>query len=196
MTQPNLLDSPGVQEPEPEDSLVRRARDGDADAFGVLIERHQKAVAGMLISLLHDLDAAEDAAQQAFLKAYKNMKSFEGRSSFRTWVCRIAINEARTRMRWQKLRHWLSFDAPAGEDGGTWEERLREACPSENQEALERKLELERAMGELSPREREISALRLEGYALNEIAEILAVSEGTVKSTLFTATRKMRKSLS
>jgi RNA polymerase sigma-70 factor (ECF subfamily) len=187
-----------VPVPETDEELVRRARAGDAEAFGGLIERHQKTVASFLLSMFHDPDAAEDAAQEAFLKAFRGLGRFEGRSSFKTWVSRIALNEARSRLRWAKLRSWLSLDAPRGDDdGSSWEERLRSARPGPAEdEELEKKLDLERAMAALSPREREIAALRLEGYSLGEIAQSLEVSEGTVKSTLFSATHKMRKRLS
>src|SRR5258706_2107719 len=130
-----------------DEDLVERTRSGDAEAFGELIERHQKAVAGFLLSMLHDLDSAEDAAQQAFVKAFQGLASFEGRSHFRTWVSRIAINEARSRMRWTGLRRWLSLDAPMGDGDEAWEGRVREASPAGGEgEALERKLDLERAL--------------------------------------------------
>lgn len=182
---------------ETDEELVRKARSGDVEAFGALIERHQQPVAGFLISVLHDMDSAEDAAQLAFVKAWEGLASFEGRSSFKTWVSRIALNIAKSRMRWERLRRWLPLDAPRGEDGDGWEESVRSAATgSDEQDLLERKLELERAMGALAPREREVAALRLEGYSLGEIAQVLRVSAGTVKSTLFAATRKMRLRLS
>lgn len=181
---------------EPDEDLVLKARSGDAEAFGMLIERHQKAVAGFLLSVLHDLDGAEDAAQLAFVKAFKSLSSFEGRSSFKTWVSRIALNVARSQLRWAKLRRLAALDAPQGEGDRSWEDTLREACPGRDEgEVLERKLDLERAMQALSPREKEIAAMRLEGYSLGEIAETLEVSVGTVKSTLFEATHKMRERL-
>lgn len=180
---------------ETDDELVRKARAGDAQAFGELISRHQKAVGGFLLSVLHDVDSAEDAAQAAFVKAFQGLRSFEGRSNFKTWVSRIALNVAKSQLRWRKIRGWLPLAGPVGDDGN-WEDRLREAAPKDEREALEKKLEFERTLEGLSPREREIAALRLEGYSLGEIAGTLGVSTGTVKSTLFTATRKMRDRLS
>jgi len=181
-----------------DEDLVRRSRLGDTEAFGALVERHQKAVAGFLLSMFRDMDIAEDAAQQAFVKAFRCLGSFRGRANFKTWVSRIAINEARSRLRWAKLRRWLSFDAPpAGSERGSWEERLRASIGApDEKEALERKLDLERAMAALGRREKETAAMRLEGYSLGEIAAVLGISEGTVKSTLFAATRKMRERLS
>lgn len=184
----------GVSSKESDEQLVARARAGDTEAFGILIERHQKVVAGFLISLFHDLDAAEEAAQKAFVKAFSSLAGFQGRSSFRTWVSRIALNVARSELRWASLRRWLSLDASRPTDSRPWEETLRALrTGSDECSALSRRLDLENAMEELAPREREVTALRLEGRALGEIAEILQVSEGTVKSTLFDATRKMRR---
>lgn len=192
---PNLSVLPNVKDEEADEELVRRARTGDRDAFGELIQRHQRAVGGFLLSVLHDVDAAEDAAQQAFVKAFQNLDSFEERSSFKTWVSRIALNVARSQLRWAKLRGWLPL-VPAGDEDGRWEDRVRDLVHGDEREALEFKVDLERAMTALSPREREIAALRLEGFALDEIAGVLGVSTGTIKSTLFTATRKMRQRLS
>jgi len=181
---------------EPEESaLIERARGGDRDAFGVLVDRHHAAVMGFLMTVGRDADLAEDCAQEAFLKAFRSLNSFEGRSSFRTWVSRIALNEVRGRWRWNKVRGLLSLGQ--GEDAEVDVESLRtDAGSSDELAALERRMELERALAGLGRREREIAALRLEGYALHEIAELLGISEGTVKSTLFDATRKMRERLS
>mgnify|MGYP001586247491 CR=1 FL=1 len=191
---PNLSSPPGVDiEEETDEQLVLKARGGDARAFGTLIERHQKPVAGFLLSLLGNLDLAEEAVQEAFVKAFQSIESFQGRSSFRTWVARIAVNAARSRQRWARLRQWLSLDAPAGEDGESWAARLGD--DGADLKRVERRLELERAMTGLSPREHEVAALRLEGYALGEIGAVLGVSEGTVKSTLFTAVHKMKGKL-
>ena len=179
---------------EPEDALIERARGGDASAFGQLVERHRGAVFGLLLGLLRDWDSAEDAAQAAFVKAYRSLGSFEKRSSFKTWVCSIALNEGRGVLRWRKLRGWLPLGGGQEDDDG-YETAAREAAAPDELAALERRLELERAMKGLGPREREIATMRLEGWALGEIAEALGVSEGTVKSTLFDATRKMREKL-
>lgn len=188
--------APQASRQQEETELLSKARSGDGDAFGALIERHQKSVAGFLLTVLHDVDAAEDAAQQAFVQAYKNLPDFEGRCSFKTWVSRIALNVARSHLRWSKLRGWLSLDG--GMDGERpWEDTLLPAAGGLTEmEALERKLDLERAMSHLSPREKEVTALRLEGFSLAEVASVLDVSEGTVKSTLFEATQKMRRRLS
>ncbi|MBI5630609.1 MAG: sigma-70 family RNA polymerase sigma factor [Elusimicrobia bacterium] len=179
---------------ETDEQLVFKARAGDAEAFGTLVDRHQKPVAGFLLSLLGNLDLAEEAAQEAFVKAFQSIESFQGRSSFRTWVSRIAINDARSRQRWMSFRKWLPLDAARGDHGESWTHCLGDG--EVEREHVERRLELERAMSDLSPREREIAALRLEGYALGEIGAVLGVSEGTIKSTLFTAVHKMKEKLS
>jgi RNA polymerase sigma-70 factor (ECF subfamily) len=183
-----------------DEELVDRTLKGDTRAFGVLIERHQKPVVGFLLTMFHDLDLSEDAAQQAFVKAFENLRSFQGRSEFRTWVCRIALNAALSNLRWARLRRFFSGGwAEESQQSVGWEDRLartvKSSADSDEMDRLERKLELEKAMTDLSGRERQIASLRLEGYSLSEISKILDISEGTVKSTLFSATRKMRKKL-
>ncbi len=180
---------------EQDRGLVERACAGDLEAFGTLVERHQPAVVGFLMTVCRDVDLAEDCAQQAFIKAFRAIGSFQRQSSFRTWVSRIALNEARAHWRWRKLRNWLPIGG-SSEDGIS-EETLRSKTASQDElAALEKKMELERAMASLGRREREIAAMRLEGYQLGEIAQVLGISEGTVKSTLFEATRKMKERLS
>jgi len=180
---------------EQEGGLIERARAGDVDAFGTLVERHQPAVVGFLMTACRDASLAEDCAQQAFIKAFQAMVRFKGQSSFRAWVSRIALNEARAHWRWRKLRGWLSLGGGSDEDGVAEESLRTKAGPQGELEALERKLELERAMSGLGRREREIAAMRLEGFQLDEIAQTLGISQGTVKSTLFEATRKMKERL-
>jgi RNA polymerase sigma-70 factor (ECF subfamily) len=180
---------------ETDEELVHKAQAGDAEAFGVLVERHQKPVIGFLMTMFHDLDLSEESAQQAFVKAFQALGTFEGRSDFSTWVSRIAVNAARSHLRWAKLRRWFP-GRPDEDDDASWDEKLKGVVPkSDEMDLLEKKLALENAMTDLSAREREIAALRLEGYSLGEISGILEISEGTVKSTLFTATRKMRRRL-
>ncbi|MBI3548011.1 MAG: RNA polymerase sigma factor [Elusimicrobia bacterium] len=177
-----------------EDALLGRARAGDRNAFGELVLRHRQAVFGLALRLLRDWDSAEEATQIAFVKAFHSLRTFEGRSSFRTWVCSIALNAARESRRRGRLGRWAPMATGEPGEERVWTESLRAAArgPSEV-DALERHLELERAMESLSAREREMAVLRLEGYTMHDIAAALHVSEGTVKSTLHDATHKMKK---
>ena len=167
-----------------DETLVERAKAGRREAFGKLMERHRTALRHTLLGVLHDLDAAEETAQLAFVKAFESLDSFEGRSRFKTWLWRIALNEAWRRRSSARLREVFYLD---GVLAGLGKVRADET------KSVERKLELEKAMESLSPREREMTALRLEGYSLLEIARRLAVCEGTVKSTLFEAVRRLRR---
>lgn len=180
-----------------DEELVRRAREGDRDAFGALIERHQPAVLGFALSLIRDLTQAEDVAQESFVKAFEAIGGFEGRSEFRTWVSRIASNLVRSKMRWLKLRRWLSLEALAEGGDWSWEERLRETARGDDdaQKSVEARLALERSMAALTARERETVSLRLEGFELNEIGSVLGIKTGTVKATLFHASKKMKREL-
>jgi RNA polymerase sigma-70 factor, ECF subfamily len=191
---PNETAAPNVHSTE-EGELVRRAAEGETEAFGELVRKHQPAVLGFLLSVFRDRSLAEDAAQSAFVKAFESIEGFEGRSSFKTWVTKIAWNEARSMLRRAKVLCWLPLSAPLDGDGRTFEDTIRDAAGQQGLERVERKLALERAMDKLTLREREVAALRLEGYKLSEIGEVLGISEGTVKWTLFEATGKMKEGL-
>ena len=167
-----------------DEELVERAKAGRREAFGKLMERHRAALRHTLLGVLRDLDAAEETAQLAFVKAFESLASFEGRSRFKTWLWRIALNEAWRRRSSARLRDVVYLDGVlTGLD----------QSPTDETKSIERKLALEKAMEALTPREREMTALRLEGYSVLEIGERLAVSEGTVKSTMFEAVRRLRR---
>ena len=178
-----------------DETLVRKAKDGDATAFGLLIERHQSAVTAYLLDLLQDPDRAEETAQRAFVEAYRHLSGFRGDARFMTWVSRIALNEARSQFRYARTRGWLALEDLRGEDGWSWEDRVIAARDRSQQEqaSVEVAHDLRRAMGALTQRERDVAALRLKGCPLHEIGKTLGVSEGTVKSTLFSAKEKLKE---
>ncbi|MBI4423143.1 MAG: sigma-70 family RNA polymerase sigma factor [Elusimicrobia bacterium] len=167
---------------------MRAAQRGDRAAFASLVERHRSAVLACLLGRVDSPVDAEEAAQAAWVKALDALARFRLRSSFRTWLVRIAINEARNLLR---RRRFHASPPASPEAGPAWE-----GLPGPDQEtALDRRLDLERALERLARRERQITVRRLAGYELREIARALGVSEGTVKSTLSDARRKLRKAL-
>lgn len=167
-----------------DETLAEWAKAGRREAFGELLERHRAALTDTLLGILRDPDAAEETAQLAFVKAFESLASFEGRSRFKTWLWRIALNEAWRRQSSAKRRETVDID--------TFLPNLREASADETGE-LERKIDLEKSMEALTPREREFVELRLEGYSMAEIGTRLGISVGTVKSTLFDAERRLRR---
>ena len=189
--EPQLFPLPGVYMAEPDEELVQRARAGDAQAFGTLVERHQKAVAGFLLSVFHDPSAAEDAAQEAFVKAYAALSRFRLDAPFRPWILRIVANEARNRRRSAGRRAGLALRA--AED-----RRPGDAAPSPESAVLadETRSTLLAAINDLRDEDREIIGAR---YFLDlseaETAEALGLPKGTVKSRLSRALGRLREQL-
>lgn len=164
-----------------EDDLaaLAAAADGDQHAFARLVDRH----AGMVLAVCrrHVGDDAEDAAQDAFVKAWRASGTFSGRSTVRTWLYRIAVNAARDRQRRDRRR-------PAGADVDVADlaERLRDPASVDEQLAA-RGLDpaLRRALAELPPAQREVVVLAdVMGVGHAELAERQGVAAGTIKSRL------------
>jgi RNA polymerase sigma-70 factor (ECF subfamily) len=110
-----------VTQPEPDDALVRRFLDGDASAFGTLVERHQTRVYNLCLRILGNAEDARDAAQDAFVSALRKLEQFRGDAAFTTWMHRVAVNacyDVMRRRRRQPIMHALSDpEAPEREPG-------------------------------------------------------------------------------
>ena len=185
-------------ETSPSDAeLVRRAQDGDVDAFGLLVERHQDYVYNSVFHLVGDEKDTEDLAQEVFVRAFDHLDGFEGRSKFSTWVYGIMLNTVRSHWRRSKRRNMLSLEraredetrpdiAPAAETDGP----LRATLRGEDVAAVRS------AIAELSENLREIIVLRdIRGMAYAELASVLDVPEGTVKSRLYRARQELKQLL-
>jgi RNA polymerase sigma-70 factor (ECF subfamily) len=165
-----------------DEALVRRAKAGDREAFGGLVDRFQAPVYRVVRGILSDPADAEDVAQEAFLRAYESLPKFRGESGFFTWLYRIAVNEA---LRARKRRSFARIEAvPEAE-------APRPETPDEDGPSP---AALERLLGKLSDEFRAIVVLRdLEGLSYQEIAETLEIPMGTVESRLFRARRDLRE---
>jgi RNA polymerase sigma-70 factor (ECF subfamily) len=165
-----------------DDALVRRARAGDREAFGLLAARHQDAVYRVVRGIVGDPSEAEDVAQEVFLKAFGALGRFRGDSGFFTWLYRIAVNEALRAAR--RRRH------PASLDEGLPVEAPPVPQPDEDGPSLAL---LERLLRKLPEEFRAIVVLRdIEGLPYREVAETLEIPMGTVMSRLFRARRELR----
>src|SRR3989338_6623182 len=184
-----------------DEALVMKARQGDRDAFGVLVRRYQAQAILIAQSVLKNFELSKDASQNAFAKAYFGLSRFRGEAKFKTWLFRIVINEAKDVYRKEKARGL--FKVWSGHE--TEDEDMRsvlEVIPSGGQsprevfEEQETKQHLERAIYGLPEREREVFILRyLNGLELSEVAETLGIALGTVKAHLAQGIQKLRSIL-
>ncbi len=181
--------SPDADETE----LLERARNGDSQAFGALVERYQRRVVGVAQAVVHNQDDAVELAQETFVRAYENLSKFESRSSFSTWLYRIAANLAidfrRREGRHQVLR---------GEDAETEISRIPSPRGDSYQETARTELSqrINGALKELTSEHRAVILLReVEGLSYDEISDVLHVPRGTVMSRLHYARSRMREIL-
>jgi RNA polymerase sigma factor (sigma-70 family) len=167
--------------------LARRAREGDDDAYEDLVKRYGPIAFRVAWIVTRDRDEAEDAAQEAFVKAYYALDRFRPDRPFRPWLLRIVANEARNRARSGRRRERLTLRAAAVSDGDAAPSPETAALAQEDREALVS------ALNRLEPRDREVIGYRfLLGMSEAETAEVLDVRLGTVKSRLSRAMAKLR----
>ena len=173
--------------------LIARLRAGEMDAFDELVEEFQPLVYALSYRVLNDAEDARDATQETFLKVYRHFANFRGEASLKTWVCRVAINQARSSERWWRRRfrkETCSFDAPlrlTEDEGPTLSEMLASSGASPEADTLshERTRQLERALTHLKKDFRVAVILRdLEGLSYEDIAYVTKTNTGTVKSRI------------
>jgi len=170
--------------------VVRRARDGDHDAFGLIVETYRDRLFGLAVGILRDRSAAEDVVQEAFIKAYKNLKGFRGDSSIYTWLYRIAVNTAHNHLRRAGRRTEIDFEEVAPVI------QARGQNPAESTANAELGVAIDGAIQNLPPRQREVFMLHyFERMTHREIAEVLGVTEGAVKANFFHAVQKLKGAL-
>lgn len=171
----------------PDGELVERARDGDVNAFEALVDRHRRVALRVAYAVAGD--DAEDAVQDAFVKAYGALGRFRAGSPFRPWVLRIVANEARNRRRSAGRRSALALRV-AEPDGD------RAESPEDAAVASEQRLALAAAVAALDDRDREVISLRwFAELSEAEMAAALGVRPGTVKSRLARAMSRLRETL-
>lgn len=178
---------------------VTQAQAGDELAFRRLVERHSRGVFQLAFRLTGSEPDAEDIVQETFLKAFRELRRFEARSSFRTWIHRVAVNCAYDLLRQRPRRKAESLDA-AGEDGAQGGGIEPEADGTSRPDRLAFGAEVQRrvrtALELLTPTERTAFVLRhFEGRSLEEIGETLGLRTGATKHSIFRAVQKMRRAL-
>jgi RNA polymerase sigma-70 factor (ECF subfamily) len=187
-----------AQVPE-EHGLISRAVRGDASAFESLYSRHKRALFQTALRVLGNVEDAEDALQEGLLAAYRNLKRFEGRSQFSTWLTRIVINASLMRRRSLRSRPAVSLENFSDEENTTpAEERFAAADPGPEQIYEQRELRnlIKANLAELSPVLREAFVLReSQGLSTSEAARALGVSENTLKARLWRARQQLAERL-
>ena len=171
---------------------------GESHLFHELIRPYERRVYVMALSFLRNEADAEDAAQEAFLKAFRNLASFRGEAKFGTWLVSITLNEARNRIRHRDTIKMESLDEPPDDDGPISPALLRDwrEIPSEVLERKEVSLLLHQAVTALPPIYREVFTLRdVEGMSVNEAAGALDISIASVKVRLHRARMMLQKTL-
>jgi RNA polymerase sigma-70 factor (ECF subfamily) len=168
------------------DPLVERARNGDTAAFESLYRAHYRRVYAVALRFARDRERAEEIAQDAFVRAWRSLPSFNGNSRLSTWLHSVAVNAALDRAR-SKARREARVEA--GVDLDRYAAEVGRAMPTAD-------LDLERAVAALPDGAREVVILHyIEGYPCAEIAERLGIVEGTVKSQLHRARQLLKEAL-
>jgi RNA polymerase sigma-70 factor (ECF subfamily) len=170
--------------------LVERVRDGDKQAFDLLVAKYQRRLMRLLSRIVHDPTEAEDVVQETFIKAYRALRHFRGDSAFYTWLYRIGINTAKNSLATQGRRMPTSTDAD-GElaEGFNDGEHLRDINTPESMLASKQIAQtVNAAMDSLPVDLRTAIALReIEGLSYEEISDIMACPIGTVRSRIYRA---------
>jgi RNA polymerase sigma-70 factor, ECF subfamily len=186
-----------------EEQFLERLRAGEASAFNRLVEERHGDIYALLYRLTEDAEEARDLTQETFLQAFRHIASFRGDADLRTWLYRIAVNQARNRWRWWKRRRrdrTVSLDAPASDENDSpLSARLQSETagdPEQQTLAREREQALLAALRSLSRPYREVIVLRdIEGMSYEEVALSLEINIGTVKSRLSRGRTELRRRL-
>jgi len=179
-----------------ETQLLAAAKSGQQAAFGELYARHSKKVYRAALRIMRKHEDAEDAAQDCFLNAYVHLKSFDGRSSFSTWLTRIAINSALMKLRKDRACLEIPMDEPINgtEEFAPYGPVDPYPNPEEHFAQKERRRIVTGAINALRPRLRRVIEIRrLQEFSTKETARILGISMPAAKSRLFHARVALRK---
>jgi RNA polymerase sigma-70 factor (ECF subfamily) len=193
------LAKPVSQEPgrksrvEDDRELVHRAQRDDKSAFEELVKRHQSRVFAVAGGILRNREDVEDIAQQVFLKAYFSLKRFDQRAAFSTWLYKITVNECWDLLRKKKVRP-LVFEAEFSEEQARQYDGMEEKADGvpDVSERMALRQEVEELMECLEERDRMMLVMKeVQGFSVEEIAEILDINGNTVKVRLFRARQRI-----
>lgn len=176
-----------------EPQLIERAKAGDAAAAGEIVERYQRRIYTLCLRILSDTDAAEELTQETLVKALTGLENFDGRSALGTWLHRIATNACFSRIRSDRVRSkgrvpWPESGEPiAPQRVQQGEDRL---------DAAQRSRLVAAALERINPEHRVVLVLRdVQGLEYEQVAEVLGIPMGTIKSRLFRARAALRQAV-
>lgn len=179
--------------------FVSRLQANEDAAYDELVRVYHASIFHVAYRMLGDSSDAADAVQEIFLKVFRNVQRFRGDSSLKTWIYRIAFSEILNRLRWWKRRFrssTVSLDDDRDGRGQAFHLAAPDPSPLHVLETKEREHAIQQALTKLSGEHRSIVILRdIEGFSYSEIADILGISSGTVKSRLARARADMKKTL-
>ncbi len=181
-------------------ALVERIRAGDPDAWGELLSSYQDRLYSICVRMVHDRELARDLTQDAMVKIIQGLEGFDARAKLSTWMIRVTMNVCLSRLRSEKLRRHASLEQLRGGDESLERERMiaagREPDPAVGVSQEEGRDLLARALQEISDEHRAILVLRdMRGLDYEQIAQVLDIAVGTVKSRLFRARSALRDAI-
>lgn len=183
--------------------LIERIKRGETEAYGELVEKYQDRLFNTCWRISGHLEDARDLTQEAFLRAYEKLATFRDQSSFYTWIYRVAVNLALSHRRTNRRRRLAPTDLGSGGAAGTQAEQLAEraangedGCPTKAADDAELQQAIAHALQALDDEHRAVVVLRdIEEFEYAEIAEILEIPAGTVKSRLHRARMTLRAAI-
>lgn len=179
-----------------DERLVALCRQGENQAFEILIRRYMEKAFRIALDFTHDIEEAKDLSQEAFLRAFSRIKQFDGRSTFYTWFYRVVVNLCLDHNRRKGRVSWESLDAASSD--GTERKELADASSAPDQEAIadETKRRVGIALEALPKSQRTAFLLRNhQGLSIADIAKVMETTEGTVRVYLHRAVIALRQSL-
>jgi len=194
----NWLDRPAELTAQ-EALFVSRLKANEDAAYDELVRTYSASIYHVAYRMTGDAAEASDAVQDIFLKIFRHIGGFKGEAALKTWIFKIAFSEILNRLRWWKRRHrftTLSLDESPNGNAPSYNVAHASPTPEEILQAKEREDAIEQAMWKLSREHRSIIVLRdIEGFSYAEIADVLGISIGTVKSRVARARADLKKSL-
>jgi RNA polymerase sigma-70 factor (ECF subfamily) len=184
------------QEELRDEELVALSQQGRRDCFEVLVRRYMEKAFHIAFNFTRDTETAKDLSQDAFLRAYSNIKQFDGRSSFYTWFYRIVVNLCLDHARRHRRVAWESLDQMAQEPGEQRQLADNTFAPDEHAIAGEAKRRVDKALETMPKKQRTAFLLRNhQGLSISDVAKAMKTTEGTVRVYLHRAVAALRQSL-